>query len=70
MNLMKGNMSKRLLTVKQLSEYLSFPASSIYAMVEKKQIPFKSLGAKSIRFDVKEIDDWIEDHHDRSYYLN
>ncbi|KAA3656669.1 MAG: helix-turn-helix domain-containing protein [Calditrichaeota bacterium] len=59
----------RLMTAKQLSTYLSFPLSTIYLMVEKREIPFKRFGRKSIRFDRKEIDQWIDRHYDKSYYL-
>ena len=59
----------RLLTAKQLAGYLSFPLSTIYAMVEQKQIPFRRFGKKIIRFDKKEIDRWIEIHYDKSYHV-
>ena len=58
----------RLLTTKQLSEYLNFPLSTIYAMVGKNQIPFKRFGKKSIRFDRIAIDHWIEEHYEKSYH--
>ena len=60
----------RLLTAKQLSAYLGFPLSTIYAMVEQKRIPFKRFGAKMIRFDKKEIDAWIDGHYDKSYSVS
>lgn len=59
----------RLLTAKQLSVYLGFPLSTIYAMVEQRRIPFKRFGAKMIRFDRKEIDEWIDGHYDRHYSM-
>ena len=57
----------RLLTAKQLSVYIGFPLSTIYAMVERGEIPYKRFGKKSIRFDKKEIDRWIDEHYDKDY---
>jgi len=33
-------MEPRLMTAKQLARYLNFPLSTIYAIVEQKQIPY------------------------------
>jgi excisionase family DNA binding protein len=60
----------RLLTAKQLSVYLGLPLSTIYAMVEQKRIPFKRFGAKMIRFDKKDIDEWVDGHYDRNYCVS
>lgn len=66
----QSHIEPRLLTAKQLSVYLGFPLSTIYAMVEQHRIPFKRFGAKMIRFDQKEIDDWIDGHYGRSYSVS
>lgn len=60
----------RLLTAKQLAVYLNFPLSTVYAMVEQKQIPFKRFGKKAIRFDRKDIDRWIDGHYEKSYSIS
>lgn len=62
-------MEPRLLTVKQLAVYLNFPRSTIYAMVQQKQIPFRRFGKKIIRFDKKDIDKWVDKHYDKSYHF-
>lgn len=62
-------MEPRLLTVKQLAAYLNFPRSTIYAMVQQKQIPFRRFGKKIIRFDKKDIDKWVDKHYDKSYHF-
>jgi len=56
----KTPIEPRLLTAKQVSIYLGFPLSTIYTMVEKKQIPFKRFGKKAIRFDLRDIDKWVD----------
>ncbi len=70
----KGNdepqIEPRLFTAKQLSVYLGFPVSTIYAMVERKEIPFKRFGKKAIRFDRAAIDRWIDEHYDKSYEMS
>jgi len=57
----------RLITAKQLAAYLNFPLSTVYMMVEQRQIPFKRFGKKAIRFDRNAIDQWIDQHYERSY---
>ncbi|NIR48720.1 helix-turn-helix domain-containing protein [candidate division KSB1 bacterium] len=66
----KSDIEQRLLTVKEISKYLSFPLSTVYLMVERKEIPFKRFGKKLIRFDKKEIDEWIDMQYDRQYRRN
>ena len=54
-------MEKRLLTVRELSEYLSTPTGCIYVMVHLRKIPPEcvvKLG-KSLRFEKIGIDKWI-----------
>ncbi|RIK79822.1 DNA-binding protein [candidate division KSB1 bacterium] len=63
----KLKIEPRLFSVKELARYMSLSVSSVYAMVEKKQIPFKRFGKKTIRFDRKEIDAWIDGHYNKSY---
>ena len=65
----KQKIEPRLLSVKELALYMSLPVSSVYAMVEKNQIPFKRFGRKTIRFDRKEIDAWIDGHYDKRYSM-
>ena len=50
-------------------DYLSFPLSTIYAMVEQREIPFKRFGKKAIRFDRNEIDLWVDEHCGKSNYV-
>ncbi|MCM8772761.1 MAG: helix-turn-helix domain-containing protein [Candidatus Omnitrophica bacterium] len=56
---MSNEIRKRLLTIKEASEYLGISVRGLYLMVYRRQIPFVKLGGK-IRFDVKKLDEWIE----------
>lgn len=66
----KDNIEPRLLTTQQVAKYMSIPLSTIYAMVQRKQIPFKRFGKKSIRFDRRAIDKWIDEQYSKSYHRN
>jgi excisionase family DNA binding protein len=48
-----------LLTIDELSEWLSIEKSTIYAWTSKKIIPHIKLGKKILRFRVNEILDWL-----------
>lgn len=52
----------RLLDVDGLSAYLSLPKATIYAWVGRRRIPEKAIVrlGRTLRFDVKEIDAWVE----------
>jgi len=50
---------KRLFTIKEASEYLGISVNALYCRVCRKQIPFVKIG-KLLRFDKKDIDNWIE----------
>lgn len=54
-------MEKRLLTVKDLSAYLSMPVATVYAYVSRGKIPadcIKRIG-RSLKFDRQAVDHWI-----------
>jgi excisionase family DNA binding protein len=50
---------KRLLTIKEASEYLGITENALYCMVYRRQIPFVKIG-KRLRFDKIDSDKWIE----------
>jgi excisionase family DNA binding protein len=52
---------KKLLTIKEASEYLGFSIKALYHMVERGQIPFVKI-RKNLRFDKIDLDKWIEKH--------
>ncbi|HOK56910.1 MAG TPA: helix-turn-helix domain-containing protein, partial [bacterium] len=50
---------KRLLTIKEASEYLGISEKGLYNMVWRKEIPFVKI-RKRVRFDIEDIKEWIE----------
>jgi excisionase family DNA binding protein len=52
-------MNNNLLTIEQLSEKLGYSKGHIYNLVSRNEIPYKKLSRKALRFDPKEIDEWI-----------
>lgn len=53
--------NKRLLTPKEVSEYLGISVKGIYNMVYRRQIPFVKIGGR-LKFDIRDIDNWIEEN--------
>jgi len=54
-------MEKRLMDVKELSEYLSMPVPTIYTYVSTGKIPaecIKRIG-RALKFDVGAVDRWV-----------
>ena len=54
-------MEKRLLNIKEASEYLGIPTKSLYKLVWQRRIPFVKIG-KALRFDKERLDKWIEEN--------
>lgn len=54
-------MEKRLMTVSELSEYLSIPKGSIYQMTFAQKIPADCIVkiGRSLRFEKGKIDAWV-----------
>lgn len=61
--LSKPDASGRLLNVAGLGKYLSIPKATIYSWTSTGKIPSKAIVrlGRSLRFDVKEIDAWVEE---------
>ena len=57
-----SELQTRLLNVDGLANYLSIPKGTIYTWVSMRKIPAKALVrlGRSLKFDVKEIDAWLE----------
>ena len=55
-------MEKRLITVKELAEYISASKESIYQKIFRREIPETAIIkiGTAVRFDLIEIDKWIE----------
>jgi len=56
-------MEKRLLTIAEAAEWLSLSPSYLYKLVETDGIPVIRFG-RTIRFDVEEIDAWLQEDGD------
>lgn len=52
-------MEKRLLNVKELSEYVSLPKNSIYTMVSLRKLPGVVRLGRALRFEKTAIDAWV-----------
>ena len=52
---------RRLITVKEASQYLSLSTDTIYRMAASKKLPYLKIGDR-VLFDVKSLDQWVEKH--------
>ena len=51
---------QRLLDVEQAAAYLSITPVTLYHWVAKRYIPFVKLGSKAVRFDLRELERWVD----------
>jgi len=56
-----GTVSKRLMNAEEVAVYIGTTHLNVYQMVSKRGIPFVKIG-RSVRFDLRDIDPWIEGH--------
>ena len=54
-------MTKRLLTIREVSEYTGLAVPTLYTMVSQRRIPFVKMG-RLTKFDKEELDRWITRH--------
>ena len=52
-------MEKRLLNIREVSEYLGLSTNTLYTWISQKKIPYVKMGRLS-KFDKKDLDKWIE----------
>jgi len=50
---------RRLINVRELSEYLDLSVNTVYCLVSQRRIPFVKVG-RLTKFDLQRIDDWIK----------
>ena len=55
-----------LLTINTLAEKLGYSVGHIYNLVNQGKIPYKKLSRKALRFDAREIDDWINEQIEKT----
>lgn len=58
-------MEKRLITARELAEYLGSSVGGVYQRVARREIPYVKIGG-SLRFDLAEIEKWILAHSQKS----
>jgi len=56
-----GPMTKELLSVDDLSEYLNIKKSTVYSLVENGELPYYRIG-RLIRCKRSDVDAWMETH--------
>ena len=56
-------MTRRLLTVNELSTYIGVPKATLYTWVCLRQIPAACIVrlGRSLKFDIQEVDKWIDE---------
>ncbi len=54
-------MQKRLITIKEASEYLGISVNTLYSWVSQKKIDYVKMG-RLVKFDLKILDKYIENH--------
>ena len=51
---------KKLLSPKELSEYLGLSLNTIYSWVNERKLPYYKV-SRLVKFDIAEIDNWLKD---------
>ena len=51
-------MTRRLLTVQEVADYLGISKDTAYSMVSQRRIPYVKIG-RLLKFDLRAIDEWI-----------
>lgn len=51
---------RALITYRQLAALTGIPLSTLYTLVERRQIPHVRLGPRTVRFEPAAIEAWIE----------
>src|SRR5512136_1907618 len=62
-NKLGDSILKEFLPVDELSQYLGIKKSSLYSLVEKREIPHYRIG-RLVRFEKSEIDGWMDGHRE------
>lgn len=52
-------LNKKLVKIEELASYLDTPVATLYTWTHQRKIPHVKMG-RSLRFDLVEIDQWIE----------
>jgi len=53
-----GVLTRRLLSIREASEYTGVSHKTLYRMVSQRRIPFTKMGRRTM-FDICKLDEWI-----------
>jgi excisionase family DNA binding protein len=53
--------SRKFLTVKEVSGYIGIATDTIYTMVSQRRIPYVKVG-RLVKFDQSDLDSWLKQH--------
>jgi len=54
-------MEKRLLNIREASEYLGIPENTLRCWCSRKVIPYVKLG-RMVRFDINQLEEWLKEN--------
>ncbi len=54
----------KLVTYRELAEYLNIPIGTLYAWVCQGTIPHIRISSRTVRFDLAQIDAWLRDRQE------
>lgn len=60
-------LSKEILTIEEVADYLNLSKSTIYKMTSKKEIPFYNPGGKKIYLKRSDIENWVLSNKSNSF---
>ena len=58
----KGGFMKKLMTYEEMAQRLGIAQGTLYSWVSRKRIPHVRFGPRCVRFDPKEVEEWVELH--------
>lgn len=59
---MAGPVAQRLLTPEQAATYLGTTKGALIKLAQRRAIPHVRQGPKTLRFDIRQLDEWIAEH--------
>lgn len=52
---------RRLLDAAEAAEYLGLSETALRSKVQRREIPFVRVGKRQLRFDIRQLERWIEE---------
>lgn len=57
-------MEKKLIGIKELAALLGISVNTLYSWVWQRKIPCYKLSGRMVKFDIKEIEEWLMAHRE------